>query len=312
LQKDGVLYFKCPSGCLYQYAAKKLQPLPAVIGGTMPVAVNSAICIAALYAGVMNDEGGIIDVRYCGSKNFFSSGTQNGIQAYGSMNKQFSFSFKGKTFKACHPYQTGKNAALVLKPCGTCVGTHDLKCAKTVGVTLPRKRKAQGKPTLGTAFSVEADPTLISLKPEQSITWSVNTCVPGRYRLMFRYLHAIHELNFRLFVNQRPTSVSVTYPRVGMWYHWGTATAEVEVRNTNEILYTTIGKVYLDKVHLIVKPLEKDELEPPGQFGGELNRPDTYGSYKPLASPIANPASSTSTNMSSSVSSSELESIANK
>ena len=62
-------------------------------------------------------------------------------------------------------------------------------------------------------------------------------------------------------------------------YHWGTATAEVELLSSNEILYTTVGTVYVDKVHLVVKPHSRNEH--PGVRGGELNRADNYAKYRP-------------------------------
>merc|ERR1712216_143996 len=130
------------------------------------------------------------------------------------------------------------------------MGTHDMKCATVHGIKIPKVAAVKGRePQLGQAF-VKREEGSLTVKQGSSIQFVFKTCIAGKYKLEFRYIHALHELNLRLYVNKKPTSVSFTYPRIGMWYHWGTATAEVTLNEKNEILYTTVGDVYLDKVHL--------------------------------------------------------------
>ena len=82
LQKDGVAWVACPRGCLYKYLERQLHDA-VVFGSKLPVAISSSICITAMFAGVLHDSGGKVDLVFCGAKNGFKGGTANGITVSG-------------------------------------------------------------------------------------------------------------------------------------------------------------------------------------------------------------------------------------
>ncbi|XP_076868976.1 cysteine-rich secretory protein LCCL domain-containing 1 [Brachyhypopomus gauderio] len=98
--------YECPAGCLDSSAK---------VVGTMYYDMQSSICRAGVHSGVIDNDGGWLDVTRQGRKDFFIKSNKHGIQSVGKFQSANSFTVSKVTVKAvtCEmsvatlcPYQT--------------------------------------------------------------------------------------------------------------------------------------------------------------------------------------------------------------
>uniref|UniRef100_A0A087Y638 Cysteine rich secretory protein LCCL domain containing 1 n=1 Tax=Poecilia formosa TaxID=48698 RepID=A0A087Y638_POEFO len=83
--------YECPAGCLD--AAGRVV-------GTVYYEMQSSVCRAGLHAGVIDNDGGWLDVTRRGRKNYFIKSNKNGVQSLGKYHSANSFTVSRVAVKA--------------------------------------------------------------------------------------------------------------------------------------------------------------------------------------------------------------------
>lgn len=74
--------YECPAGCL---------DATGKVVGTVYYEMHSSVCRAGLHAGVIDNDGGWLDVTRQGRKNYFIKSSKNGVQSLGKYQSANSF-----------------------------------------------------------------------------------------------------------------------------------------------------------------------------------------------------------------------------
>ncbi|CDQ97357.1 unnamed protein product, partial [Oncorhynchus mykiss] len=85
------LRYECPAGCLKSTGK---------VVGTVHYEMQSSICRAGLHSGVVDKDGGWLDVTRQGRKDFFIKSNKNGIQSLGKYQSANSFIISKVAVKA--------------------------------------------------------------------------------------------------------------------------------------------------------------------------------------------------------------------
>ncbi|XP_039252538.2 retinoschisin-like [Styela clava] len=91
---NGLLNAKCVKGCLTSSVPVK---------GSIVYTDDSSICKAAIHAGVINNDGGSVQVRRLPGRRYYSSTVHNGIKSTHADHWTHSFSFKFESTKCERP-----------------------------------------------------------------------------------------------------------------------------------------------------------------------------------------------------------------
>nr|XP_015208895.1 PREDICTED: cysteine-rich secretory protein LCCL domain-containing 1 isoform X2 [Lepisosteus oculatus] len=83
--------YECPAGCLYSKAK---------VIGSVYFEMQSSICRAAMHYGVIDNEGGWLDVTRLGRKEYFIKSNKHGVQSIGKYQSANSFTVSKVTVKA--------------------------------------------------------------------------------------------------------------------------------------------------------------------------------------------------------------------
>ncbi|XP_035765351.1 cysteine-rich secretory protein LCCL domain-containing 1 isoform X2 [Neolamprologus brichardi] len=83
--------YECPAGCL---------DATGKVVGTVYYEMQSSVCRAGLHAGVIDNDGGWMDVTRQGRKDFFIKSYKNGVQSLGKYQSANSFTVSRVTVKA--------------------------------------------------------------------------------------------------------------------------------------------------------------------------------------------------------------------
>ncbi|XP_010785406.1 cysteine-rich secretory protein LCCL domain-containing 1-like [Notothenia coriiceps] len=83
--------YECPAGCL---------DATGKVVGTVYYEMQSSVCRAGLHAGVIDNDGGWVDVTRQGRKDFFIKSNKNGVQSLGKYLSANSFTVSRVAVKA--------------------------------------------------------------------------------------------------------------------------------------------------------------------------------------------------------------------
>ncbi|KAG8441918.1 hypothetical protein GDO86_010919 [Hymenochirus boettgeri] len=83
--------YECSAGCL-QNSAKVI--------GSVHYEMQSSICRAAIHAGIIDNDGGWVDVTRQGKRNYFIKSYRNGVQSIGKYNAANSFTITKVSYQA--------------------------------------------------------------------------------------------------------------------------------------------------------------------------------------------------------------------
>ncbi|MEQ2271413.1 Cysteine-rich secretory protein LCCL domain-containing 1, partial [Xenotaenia resolanae] len=83
--------YECPPGCFER---------PGKVVGTAYYDMQSSVCGAGLHSGVIDNDGGWLDVTRLGRKQFFTKSYKNGIQSIGKNRSANSFKVESVPVKA--------------------------------------------------------------------------------------------------------------------------------------------------------------------------------------------------------------------
>ncbi|XP_009580115.1 PREDICTED: cysteine-rich secretory protein LCCL domain-containing 1-like, partial [Fulmarus glacialis] len=103
--------YECPAGCLDSKAK---------VIGSVHYEMQSSICKAAIHYGVLDNEGGWVDVTRQGRKNYFIKSYRNGIQSIGKYQSANSFTVSKVTVQAITCETTVEQLCPFQKPASHC------------------------------------------------------------------------------------------------------------------------------------------------------------------------------------------------
>ncbi|XP_048451622.1 cysteine-rich secretory protein LCCL domain-containing 1 [Rhincodon typus] len=103
--------YECPAGCLYSKGK---------VIGTLHYEMQSSICRAAMHYGVLDNEGGWVDVTRQGRKPFFIKANRNGVQSYGKYRAANSFTISKVTVQSANCETRGHQMCTFKKPASHC------------------------------------------------------------------------------------------------------------------------------------------------------------------------------------------------
>ncbi|NXA46471.1 CRLD1 protein, partial [Nothocercus julius] len=103
--------YECPAGCLESKAK---------VIGSVHYEMQSSICKAAIHYGILDNEGGWVDVTRQGRKNYFIKSYRNGIQSIGKYQSANSFTVSKVTVQAITCETTGEQLCPFQKPASHC------------------------------------------------------------------------------------------------------------------------------------------------------------------------------------------------
>uniref|UniRef100_A0A674N9I6 Cysteine-rich secretory protein LCCL domain containing 1a n=1 Tax=Takifugu rubripes TaxID=31033 RepID=A0A674N9I6_TAKRU len=103
--------YECPAGCL---------DATGKVVGTVYYEMQSSVCRAGLHAGVIDNDGGWMDVTRQGRKDFFIKSYKNGIQSLGKYQSANSFIASRVTVKAITCETTAAQLCPYQKPAKHC------------------------------------------------------------------------------------------------------------------------------------------------------------------------------------------------
>ncbi|KAM7121956.1 cysteine-rich secretory protein LCCL domain-containing 1 isoform 2-T2 [Ciconia maguari] len=103
--------YECPAGCLDSKAK---------VIGSVHYEMQSSICKAAIHYGILDNEGGWVDVTRQGRKNYFIKSYRNGIQSMGKYQSANSFTVSKVTVQAITCETTVEQLCPFQKPASHC------------------------------------------------------------------------------------------------------------------------------------------------------------------------------------------------
>uniref|UniRef100_A0A8C3JFI8 Cysteine rich secretory protein LCCL domain containing 1 n=1 Tax=Calidris pygmaea TaxID=425635 RepID=A0A8C3JFI8_9CHAR len=103
--------YECPAGCLDSKAK---------VIGSVHYEMQSSICKAAIHYGVLDNEGGWVDVTRQGRKNYFIKSYRNGVQSIGKYQSANSFTVSKVTVQAITCETTVEQLCPFQKPASHC------------------------------------------------------------------------------------------------------------------------------------------------------------------------------------------------
>ncbi|XP_052031869.1 cysteine-rich secretory protein LCCL domain-containing 1 isoform X2 [Apodemus sylvaticus] len=103
--------YECPAGCLHSKAK---------VIGSVHYEMQSSICRAAIHYGIIDNEGGWVDVTRQGRKHFFIKSNRNGIQTIGKYHSANSFTVSKVTVQAVTCETTVEHLCPFHKPASHC------------------------------------------------------------------------------------------------------------------------------------------------------------------------------------------------
>ncbi|NXF52090.1 CRLD1 protein, partial [Oceanites oceanicus] len=103
--------YECPAGCLDSKAK---------VIGSVHYEMQSSICKAAIHYGILDNEGGWVDVTRQGRKNYFIKSYRNGIQSIGKYQSANSFTVSKVTVQAITCETTVEKLCPFQKPASHC------------------------------------------------------------------------------------------------------------------------------------------------------------------------------------------------
>ncbi|KAJ7400664.1 hypothetical protein BTVI_103348 [Pitangus sulphuratus] len=103
--------YECPAGCLDSKAK---------VIGSVHYEMQSSICKAAIHYGILDNEGGWVDVTRQGRKNYFIKSYRNGIQSIGKYQSANSFTVSKVTVQAITCETTVEQLCPFQKPASHC------------------------------------------------------------------------------------------------------------------------------------------------------------------------------------------------
>ncbi|XP_064010828.1 cysteine-rich secretory protein LCCL domain-containing 1 isoform X2 [Pogoniulus pusillus] len=103
--------YECPAGCLDSKAK---------VIGSVHYEMQSSICKAAIHYGILDNEGGWVDVTRQGRKNYFIKSYRNGIQSLGKYQSANSFTVSKVTVQAITCEATVEQLCPFQKPASHC------------------------------------------------------------------------------------------------------------------------------------------------------------------------------------------------
>ncbi|CAF98015.1 unnamed protein product, partial [Tetraodon nigroviridis] len=103
--------YECPAGCL---------DATGKVVGTVYYEMQSSVCRAGLHAGVIDNDGGWMDVTRQGRKDFFIKSYKNGVQSLGKYQSANSFTVSRVTVKAITCETTAAQLCSYQKPAKHC------------------------------------------------------------------------------------------------------------------------------------------------------------------------------------------------
>ncbi|XP_010903200.2 cysteine-rich secretory protein LCCL domain-containing 1 [Esox lucius] len=103
--------YECPAGCL-RFSGK--------VVGTVHYEMQSSICRAGLHSGVIDNDGGWLDITRQGRKDFFIKSNKNGVQSIGKYQSANAFIVSKVTVKAITCETTGAVLCPYQKPVKHC------------------------------------------------------------------------------------------------------------------------------------------------------------------------------------------------
>ncbi|XP_064189188.1 cysteine-rich secretory protein LCCL domain-containing 1 [Anguilla rostrata] len=104
--------YECPAGCLDSVKGKVI--------GTVYYEMQSSICRAGLHYGVIDNEGGWLDVTRQGRKEYFIKSNKNGVQSLGKYLSANAFTVSKVTVKAITCQTTVAELCPYQKPASHC------------------------------------------------------------------------------------------------------------------------------------------------------------------------------------------------
>ncbi|XP_039405680.1 cysteine-rich secretory protein LCCL domain-containing 1 isoform X4 [Corvus cornix cornix] len=103
--------YECPAGCLDSKAK---------VIGSVHYEMQSSICKAAIHYGILDNEGGWVDVTRQGRKNYFIKSYRNGVQSIGKYQSANSFTVSKVTVQAITCETTVEQLCPFQKPASHC------------------------------------------------------------------------------------------------------------------------------------------------------------------------------------------------
>ncbi|XP_033933145.1 LOW QUALITY PROTEIN: cysteine-rich secretory protein LCCL domain-containing 1-like [Pseudochaenichthys georgianus] len=103
--------YECPAGCL---------DATGKVVGTVYYEMQSSVCRAGLHAGVIDNDGGWMDVTRQGRKDFFIKSNKNGVQSLGKYLSANSFTVSRVAVKAITCETTGAPMCSYQRPAKHC------------------------------------------------------------------------------------------------------------------------------------------------------------------------------------------------
>ncbi|KAI1889062.1 hypothetical protein AGOR_G00175190 [Albula goreensis] len=104
--------YECPSGCLYNTGGKVI--------GSVYYEMQSSICRAGLHYGVIDNEGGWLDVTRQGRKEYFIKSNKHGVQSLGKYQSANAFTVSKVTVKAITCETTTSELCPFQRPASHC------------------------------------------------------------------------------------------------------------------------------------------------------------------------------------------------
>lgn len=103
--------YECPAGCLYSEGK---------VIGTLHYDMQSSICQAAMHHGVLDNDGGWVDITRQGKKPFFIKSNRNGIQSFGKYRPANSFTVSEVPVQAANCQTRAHQICTFKKPVSHC------------------------------------------------------------------------------------------------------------------------------------------------------------------------------------------------
>ncbi|XP_025028541.1 cysteine-rich secretory protein LCCL domain-containing 1 [Python bivittatus] len=107
--------YECPSGCLDSSAK---------VVGSVYYDMQSSICRAAIHYGILDNDGGWVDVTRLGRRNYFIKSYRNGVQSVGKYLSANSFTVSKVTVQAITCETTVEQLCPFYKPATHCPRVH--------------------------------------------------------------------------------------------------------------------------------------------------------------------------------------------
>uniref|UniRef100_A0A670YJD4 Cysteine rich secretory protein LCCL domain containing 1 n=1 Tax=Pseudonaja textilis TaxID=8673 RepID=A0A670YJD4_PSETE len=107
--------YECPSGCLYSSAK---------VVGSVYYDMQSSICRAAIHYGILDNDGGWVDVTRLGRRNYFIKSQRNGVQSVGKYQSANSFTVSKITVQAITCETTVEQLCPFYRPATHCPRVH--------------------------------------------------------------------------------------------------------------------------------------------------------------------------------------------